>query len=153
LVIGLQDQRAVNLLKYDSLSALRGVAGLNWARAVARQLSYVAKAVSKATLPIAAEDVTDDLFTSAETWLIEPDVYALLGLHARGKTFIVDGAETVGLTGSVGGLAVGSDLGVQTRELSDRWEITATVSYTLHVDLQKVQVLPIVGIARAVEHS
>lgn len=153
LVIGLQDQRAVNLLHYDPLSTLRGIAGLNWARAVAKQLSYVAKEASKASLPIGAEDVTDDLFASAETWVIEPDVYALLGWSARGQTFIVEGAETIGLTGRVGRLAVGSDLGVQTRELSDRWEITATVSYTLHVNLQKVQVLPIVGVARAGEHA
>jgi hypothetical protein len=153
LVIGLQDQRAVNLLTYDPLSALRGVAGLNWARAVARQLSYVAKETSKAALPISAEDVTDDLFASAETWVIEPDVYVLLGSQAQAKTFIVEGAETIGMTGNVGWLAVGSDLGVQTRELSDRWEVTATISYTVHVDLKKIQVLPLVGIARAAEHA
>jgi hypothetical protein len=151
-VFGLQDPRTMNLLRYDPLMALRGIAGLDWVRAVARQLSYLAKEVSKTTLPIRAEDVTDDLFTSAETWVTEPDVYVLLGFPTRGKTFLVEGAETIGLTGSVGRLTLGSDVGVQTRELSDRWEVTATVSYTLHVNLDRVQVLPIVGIARAAEH-
>lgn len=151
LVLGLQDKKAINMLSYDPLTTLRGVAGVNWARSVVRQLAYVAKEAARPAVPVHAEDLADDLFASAEDWVTDPDIYALLGFQTRSRTFVVEGAETIGLTGLVGKLDLSSDLAVQTRELTDRWEVTVTISYTLHADLKNVQVMPIVGVARAAE--
>jgi len=151
-VIGIQDPRTTSIL-FDALGSLRRKTGLAWVAAVARQLGYVAKEGVKSAVPMAADDLTDATFDSAETWVTDADTYGLLGPQVKCRTYLVDGAETYGLRDLVGKLDIGADFGVETRELSDRWEVTATVSYTLHVDLKKVQLLPLVGVARAAEQA
>lgn len=146
-VLGLPDKRALNL-QYSPSSALRATAPQAWARDVARKLGYHVAGASRATVPLSAEDISDDLLASAELWVASPDVVRAAG-RRRGQFFPVEGAETIGLSGCVGRLEVSSDIGVQTRELLDRWEVTSTISYTLDVDLRKIQFLPLVGIARA----
>lgn len=143
----LQDKRALNL-HYACQRSLESSLPQGWVRDIARTLSYHAATAKGATLPIAATDISADLFDSAETWIGSPDVLRLIPGRRRG--FLpVDGAETVGLRGCVGTLEIGSDLGVQTRELNDRWEITTSVSYVLSVDFRAIQFLPIVGIEHA----
>lgn len=146
-VLGIQDMRTINL-GYNRLGALRSVAPQAWVRDIARQLSFRAKEQAGSIVPLNVDCVRDQLFASQELWVSDPDIFSLLG-SAKTKVFPVESADTIGMSGCVGSLSVSSNFGVQTRELSDRWEVTATVPYTIYVDLRKVQVLSIVGIARA----
>ena len=49
----------------------------------------------------------------------------------------------------MGCLVPSNDFGVESREIADRWEVTATLPYRLYVDWSRIEFLPLVGVARA----
>lgn len=145
-ILGIQDLRTSNL-GYDRLGVLRGTIARGWVCDLARQLSLHVRAPSHAPV-LMIEDLDEELVSSEEFWVAEPDVCNVIR-RAKGVALPVDGIKTVGFSGHVGALWLASEFGVESREWSDKWEITATVPYRLHVDLGKIRLLVIDGIARA----
>lgn len=145
--IGVQDMTTSNLA-YDRLGVLRGSAPQAWIRDIARQLSHGARASHTKQLPITADDLSAALLASCELWVVDPDVFELIR-WARGKAVPVEGAEPIGFSGRAGYLVVASDFGVESREIADRWEVTATLPYRLYVDWSRIEFLPLIGVARA----
>lgn len=146
-VLGVQDMTTSNLA-YDRLGVLRGSAPQAWIRDIARQLSVRARARNTTTLPVRVDDLSDELLASRELWVVDPDVFELMH-RARGRVVPVEGVDPIGFSGRVGCLVVSNDFGVESREVTDRWEVTATLPYRLYVDWSRIEFLPLVGVARA----
>lgn len=143
--IGVQDLATLNL-GYNRLGVLRSAVPQGWLRDIARQLSYHVQQLDRSIVPIPVSDLDDELLSGHETWVTDPDVYTLV---RRATMIPVEGSATIGLSGAVGTLVIMGDFGVETREASDRWEVTATLPYRLYVDFAKIQYLPLVDIPRA----
>lgn len=145
--LGIQDMATLNL-GYDRLGVLRGVAAQGWVRDIARQLSVCARTKRTHSLPVMAEDLSDEVIAARELWIVDPDVFDLMR-RAHGRVMPVEGAEPLGLSGLAGYLVTAREFGVESREVADRWQVVTTVPYRLYVDWSRVEVLPLVGVARA----
>lgn len=143
--LGLQDMTTVNL-GYDRLGLLRSVVPRGWIRDIVRQLSHRAELDTKTDFSV--EGLTDEIWQGQELWAVDPDVFDL-ARGAKARAIPIEGSATIGFSGCVGTLCIPHEFGVETREAHDRWTVTATLPYVLYVDLTKIQVLSLVGIARA----
>lgn len=147
-VLGIQDMTTLNL-GYDRLGVLRSVAPQAWLRDIVRKLGVAVKAKSTGHVgpPLSVEDVNCALIETEETWVADPDVYTwILRAHGRkiaSRVVPVQGAELMGFSGALGLLSCPDGFGVETRECSDRWEITATLPYILHVTVEKIKMVAV----------
>jgi len=134
-------------ISYNRLGTLRGAAPQGWVRDIARQLCAEAHRRGHA-FPVDVEDLSTEIVTSRELWVADPDVYGLIRA-AKGHAVPVEGVDAIGLSGKVGTLSVARECSVESREVSGRWDISATSPYRLSVDFCQLRLLPLNGIERA----
>lgn len=148
--LGVQDMATLNL-NYDRLGVLRASAPQAWVRDIALQLSMHARDAQPEAVPVGMGALSAELLGSQQLWILDPDVFSFVQ-RAHGQAvpaMPVEGAASVGLSGHLGYLVVPSDFEVESRELADQWDVTASLAYRLYVDLQSVRFVPLLDVARS----
>lgn len=146
-----QDARTMNLRHDPYNAALAGIAS-QWAREMACLLAVTAHDVLEVQTASVEEARRSPTWPSGFThWVAEPNTARALTLAC----LVVPGAPTVCLRGSLGALVLDPESFVcEGRERLDKWDIGASVKFTLCVDWEKVLAfkltdIPISGVSIA----
>lgn len=124
--LGIQDGKARNL-QFDVPVFHKSTVAIQWAREVARTVSTIAHKDGLKT------NVAFPPTPSTNLWIASPD--ASLALTREGSISVpVEGALPMSLRGTIGYLVLGRTE-VAHREVHDRWDIAATLEYTLFLDV------------------
>ncbi len=128
--MGLADFKSLNL-RFDVLTHQQSVIGTQWVIEMARTLALACPDIRDID-EVTPEDIDEATFWAGPAAVVE---------ECRRQDWpylALDGDLAVGLRGSVGVLEVHSDTyRVASREVLDRWEVVASVEYTLWVDWSK----------------
>jgi hypothetical protein len=145
--LSIQDMSTYNLA-YDRLGVLKAIAPQAWLRAIAGDLSHDMGERHSTDLPVSVSDLEDDdpLLRGCELWVTDPDLVRYFR-GSRTPVMPVEATLALGLRGVVGQLWLSPNIHVETREMSDRWDVIATVAYTLLFDPTAIRYLPLVGFA------
>ena len=148
-VLGTQDMTTLNVA-YDRLGVLRATVPQAWLADVARQLSAAGRARNPEARPHSLDALTAEAFGSRELWVVDYDAFRLL--HGVRRALPTAGAEgAFGVRGRAGWLVVPHTFSVESVEVSDHWEVTATLPFRLYVDWSATEYLSILGVPRAAE--
>lgn len=146
--IQVQDALTLNL-NYNRLGTLRSAAPQGWIRDIARQLTETAYK-RRQPLPVSAEDLVESDLDGPELWVVDPDTYKyFLRVKSTLQAVPVEGVSPLGLKGSHGYLWVADHFEVESRELFQRWEVTVSLEYKLHLfDWDSLHLKAVLGIPR-----
>lgn len=129
--MSLADFKAMNF-RFDVLTNQQTVIGTAWVREIARTLALAHPD------PQAVEEMTPELMDEATCWAGSDSVVDVCRSH-EWPCLPIDGTAAIGLRGQVGVLQIHPEsYKVASREISDRWEVAASIEYTLWVDWSKV---------------
>jgi hypothetical protein len=121
-------------LRHDGLRALAARIGTSWVREIARRVASAAEPRK----PINMADLNWKTLEYADFWILPPHAYSTFSPFTDGL-LPVENVEPTGLLGHVGAIEIGPEgYSVQAREVFSRWEVEATLSYTLYVDPQQI---------------
>ena len=130
--IGVQDSLTLNI-QYNRLGSLRASAAQGWIRSICATFSKWAHDTVGA-MPLDLEDIRASDLIKSQLWLASPDTLVAFKTISP-KTLIapIEGIRPVGLSGLVGWLEVNPKFSVESLERFQRWEVVASVEYTLHI--------------------
>lgn len=138
-------------LRYDWTAALGARIGTAWVREIAARVASMA--TPRQTLSY--NDLRQETVDPADFWVIPPDGFAAFMPFMKAMLPVIN-AEPTGLIGKVGCIVVrpGSHQ-LNAREVFARWEIVATMDYTLYLDTTKllgltVQDIPLEALAEII---
>lgn len=146
--IQVQDALTLNL-NYNRLGTLRSATPQGWIRDIARQLTETAYK-RRQPLPVSADDLVEADLDGPELWVVDPDTYKyFLRVKSTLQAVPVEGVSPLGLKGSHGYLWVADRFEVESRELFQRWEVTVSLEYKLHLfDWDSLHLKAVLGIPR-----
>jgi hypothetical protein len=134
----LADLGAFNF-RFDVMGSQRGAIATGWVSEMARMLAGSCPEVRT----VDASALTTRDFEGVDVWAAAVHAADVLRRFCRPAVY-VEGRRTMGLTGRVGVLQLyPGSYRVESREVFDRWEVFASVDYTLWVDWGAVRGLVI----------
>ena len=141
IVTHVQDVKAMNL-RFDRLGNLSARVANGWGREIAWALAVAAKQhLQPASKPYTA--LTPEEMHGVSLWVGDPSTVTALaqGVFSRRQVVLpVPNAPTMALLEHVGAIVIDdASYDCQSRELFNRWEVTAKVTYTLWVDWAQVR--------------
>lgn len=143
----LADLKSMNL-HYDVLGGSLARVGSGWARDIAETLAHEAedKASVRATIQWPEGGFPPEVFAfPADLWLGPPEFCkALTATGCNVLWMPVEGIRPMGFQGKVGAL-VPMEFDCKSREIFDRWETKATVTYQLWVDWTRIASFEFLG--------
>ena len=134
----LGDLRAFNM-RFDVLSAQKGAVGVSWVTEIARMLAQSCPTVRQ----ISVEALWDSTSVWPTFWVAPTDA-ADIFRRANAPAVFIESDRALGLMGRVGVLQLHPEsYRVSGREIFDRWEVGASVDFTLWVDWSRIHCLRI----------
>jgi hypothetical protein len=138
-------------LRYDLPMALGARIGTAWVREIAARVASMVKD----RLTLHYQELQRRTFEPADFWVVSPDAFAAF-MPFVDRMMPVLNTEPTGLIGKVGSIVVQpGSYRLNAREVFARWEIVATLDYTLYLDITRlmgleVQDLPIEALAEII---
>lgn len=131
---GIIDPLTFNL-RHDRLMALGARIGTAWTREIAKRVAACAEPRNQF---IRADDLCREVLEPADFWVVPPNAHTTF-LPFCPDLLPVEGVEPSGLIGTVGHIVIGSEgYAVQGREYFGRWDVVATLDYTLYLDFSRL---------------
>ena len=122
-------------LRHDWVASLAARIGTSWTRNIATRVASMAHPRQF----LKAEDICREALEPADFWVVPPHAYTTF-MPFTGGLLPVEDIEPTGLVGHVGIIVVSpSGYTVQAREVFSRYEVVATLDYTLYLDPSKLQ--------------
>jgi len=140
ITMTISDQTTVNL-HHDRATILRGVIAQGWVRQLASKL---VSQMSKVTDVLSVN--VENLYLHEGFWIVPPE--AMAGLKHPGVTLMpVNQTCPTGLLApKIGVLVIPEQFGVETKELFDRWTVSAFLEFRLWWNLSHVECLNVTGL-------
>jgi hypothetical protein len=137
------DQRTVNL-RFDLLAYQRGAIGHSWVREIVRSLAQAYPLPRK----VDYGDLTVADLGGAPMWATNGHAMSALTRTSGVSVLVIESDVAIGLRpGKVGTLVLHpGTYDVRSREVHDRWEVAASVNYSLWVDWSRIVGLQIVNV-------
>ena len=117
-------------LRHNRVSAHAARIGTAWVRHIAARVASMAQGREI----IKTDDLCPEVTAPADFWIVPPHAHTTFMPFVSGL-LPVEGVEPTGLIGKVGVIHISPTEGysVQAREVFGRWEVTATLDYTLYL--------------------